>query len=207
MRKKRGLIIFDLDGVLINSEQNMSYAWSQTCKNLKIKISFNEYKKFVGLGFFEILNKLNVKKKYHKDAFTQYNFYSKKKINRIKLFRDVKKVLSKIRYKYKIALFTSKNKSRVKKIISNLNLSFSKIITLEDVRKPKPSPEGLKKIINSYNFKKKEIFFIGDTFHDFQAAKLAKINYIQCNWGFKQIRNKNIIVINKITDLINILEI
>ena len=51
MKNKKGLIIFDLDGVLINSEQNMSYAWSQTCKKLKLKISFNKYKKYVGLGF------------------------------------------------------------------------------------------------------------------------------------------------------------
>ena len=53
MKNKKGLIIFDLDGVLINSEQNMSYAWSQTCKKLKLKISFNKYKKYVGLGFLK----------------------------------------------------------------------------------------------------------------------------------------------------------
>ncbi len=207
MKNKKGLIIFDLDGVLINSEQNMSYAWSQTCKKLKLKISFNKYKKYVGLGFFEILNKLKVKKKYHNDAFIHYNFYSKRKINKIKLFPNVRQVLTKIKYNYKIALFTSKNKSRVKKITSNLNLSFSKVVTLEDVVKPKPSPEGLKKIINDFNFKKREIFYVGDTLHDLQAAKLAKINYIQCNWGFQKIHKKNIFKIKRIADLTNILEI
>ena len=206
MKNKKGLIIFDLDGVLINSEKNMSYAWSQTCKKLKFKISFNKYKKYVGLGFFEILNKLKVKKKYHNDAFIYYNFYSKKKINKIKLFPNVKKVLTKIKHNYKIALFTSKNKSRVRKIISNLNLSFSKIITLEDVKKPKPSPEGLKKIINDFDFKRGEIFYVGDTLHDLQAAKYAKINYIQCNWGFQKIYKKNIFKIKKIADLTNILK-
>ena len=80
-------------------------------------------------------------------------------------------------------------------------------MTLEDVVKPKPSPEGLKKIINDFNFKKREIFYVGDTLHDLQAAKLAKINYIQCNWGFQKIHKKNIFKIKRIADLTNILEI
>ena len=39
---------------------------------------------------------------------------------------------------------------------------------------------------------KKEIFYV-DTLHDLQAAKLAKINYIQCNLGFSKIHKKNIL--------------
>ena len=38
------LIIFDLDGVLINSLPNMKFALKNTADHIKQKISFNSYK-------------------------------------------------------------------------------------------------------------------------------------------------------------------
>ena len=55
--KKKKLIIFDLDGVLINSIKNMEYALDNTNKKLGLNLKFNEYKKYIGLPFFEILKK------------------------------------------------------------------------------------------------------------------------------------------------------
>ena len=37
------LIIFDLDGVLINSKNNMKIAWSDVRKKFNIKNKFSEY--------------------------------------------------------------------------------------------------------------------------------------------------------------------
>ena len=42
---KKKLIIFDLDGVLINSLSNMKFALNKTSKNLKVKLNFKLYKK------------------------------------------------------------------------------------------------------------------------------------------------------------------
>ena len=45
---KEKLIIFDFDGVLINSEKNMELTWNKTIKNLKeYNIPFSEYKKIL----------------------------------------------------------------------------------------------------------------------------------------------------------------
>ena len=206
LNKKKGLIIFDLDGVLLNSEKNMDYAWTKTCKKLHISIKFDKYKKYVGLGFFEILKKLRINKNKHLEAYKFYNLYSKNGINKMKLFPHVKKVLKKIKSTYEISLFTSKNKSRVNKILIKFNLNFSKVITLDDVSKPKPSPEGLNKIIKCFKFKKKDIFYVGDTFHDFKAAQSANINYIHCNWGFKKLKKK-IYYLNRMNDLIKLLKL
>ena len=187
---KKGLIIFDLDGVIINSENNMKLSWTKTAYRLKIKKSFNQYRKFVGLGFFEILKKLKVVKKKHQDAFKYYNSYSLKYVKKIKAFKGIKKELKNLEQHFYLALFTSKNKTRVSKILKKENLKFKKIITLNDVIKSKPNPEGLLKIIKSFNFKKKNIYYLGDTYHDLLAAKRAGISYYHCNWGFFKIKKK-----------------
>ena len=60
---KLKLIIFDLDGVLINSLPNMVYSWNKVRKKFKINKKFSEYYKHVGLDFYDILENLDIKKK------------------------------------------------------------------------------------------------------------------------------------------------
>ena len=38
--KKKSVIILDLDGVLLNSKNNMRYAWKQTSKINKLRFTF-----------------------------------------------------------------------------------------------------------------------------------------------------------------------
>ena len=42
------LLIFDLDGVLINSKNNMSISWKVLSKENKLNIHFREYFKKIG---------------------------------------------------------------------------------------------------------------------------------------------------------------
>ena len=199
--KKRGLIIFDLDGVLIDSEKNMEHAWNLTSTKIHEKIKFKYYRRFVGLGFFQILKKLGIKKKKFQKAFFYYNKYSNLYINKIRLFPGIKNEINKVKKNYNIALFTSKNKKRVRNILSKFQIKFEKIVTLDDVVKPKPSPEGLFKIIKVYPYNKNKIFYLGDTNHDFIAAKKSKIKFLHCNWGFFKPNNKKIKCLKKISDI------
>ena len=69
---KNKLIIFDLDGVLIDSKNNMKSAWNYTKKKYKLNASFNEYFNHVGMPFNSILRSLNI--------------FDKKQINRERIF-------------------------------------------------------------------------------------------------------------------------
>ena len=82
---KKKLIIFDLDGVLINSISNMRYAWKNTFTEHNLKIPFKFYRNLIGLPFDKILKNLKIKKKLHLSISRSYNFYSKKKIQQVKI--------------------------------------------------------------------------------------------------------------------------
>ena len=74
IRQKILLVVFDLDGVLLNSEKNMKISWNLVNRKYDLKISFNNYFKNIGIPFFHILKKLKIKKKtksfYQKIKFT-----------------------------------------------------------------------------------------------------------------------------------------
>ena len=53
--KEKDLIIFDFDGVLINSKTNMKKAWLYACKHNGLHVPFANYFKHLGLLFRKIL--------------------------------------------------------------------------------------------------------------------------------------------------------
>ena len=59
---KNKVIIFDLDGVLINSISNMKFALHSTAKKMKVKLNFELYRKYIGLPFEDIMKKMKIKK-------------------------------------------------------------------------------------------------------------------------------------------------
>ena len=61
--KKKSVIILDLDLVLLNSKNNMRYAWKHTSKINNLIHTFNDYFKHVGLPFAKILSVMGIKNK------------------------------------------------------------------------------------------------------------------------------------------------
>ena len=92
---KNKLVIFDLDGVLINSLSNMKFALLNTQKKMNIKLNFNVYKKYLGLPFENIMKKMKIKMEVDKIK-KNYEYFSKKKIDTLKIDKDILYQLKKI---------------------------------------------------------------------------------------------------------------
>jgi HAD superfamily hydrolase (TIGR01509 family) len=55
---------------------------------------------------------------------------------------------------------------------------FDMVVTALDVKNPKPHPESVEKILQTFNLKRNEVVFVGDSELDQQAAKSAGIKFI-----------------------------
>ena len=62
MKLNKKLILFDLDGVLIDSKENMKLSWNFVKKKYSLETNFEEYFKLIGKPFQDILNELGIKK-------------------------------------------------------------------------------------------------------------------------------------------------
>ncbi len=182
----------------------MKKALKLTSNRLNLKLSFSKYKKFLGLPFEKILENMRIKKDYKKIK-RYYEFYSLKYINQIKINKNFLKELRVLKKNYFLAIYTSKGKKRTKKIINKYKL-FDDCVTIDDVKKGKPMPEGLLKIIKKFNIEKKNAVYIGDSIYDYQCAKRASILYLHAEWGYERSnKTKNLINISNLTKIKNFL--
>ncbi len=180
------LIIFDLDGVIFDTEKNMIHSWREVKKKYKLKKNFKDYKKNVGLPFFKILKNLGINKN-QKKIRESYKFHSIKNDNMIKLFPKVKSILKKLSKDFILAVVTSKDCVRTRRLIKKFNLSFQCISCPKKNLRGKPFPDQIYYVLKKTNIKdKSKVIYVGDTRFDYLAAKRAKINFIHASYGFEK---------------------
>ena len=185
-------IIFDFDGVLIDSVNIKNKAFKEIVKNKNKTINkkFIQYHyKNLGISrkvkFKNLLKNLLKKKNINQGI----NFLSKKfnklifnKILKKKLNKGVIKFLEK--YKKKYIYFISSGTPQ-----DELNLILRKKKIDSYFYKIYGSPDNkhlhIKKIINDYAFSKKNLIFVGDGESDFRAASKSKIKFVQIGNNFK----------------------
>ena len=178
---KKKLIIFDLDGVLMNSKKNMKTAWNSTNKKYKLNVKFSDYFKHIGKPFSSILKSLDIFSKI-KLIEREYSKVSIKNFNKIKLFKNVKKVLNLLRKKNNIitAIVTSKDYNRTKKILKFFKLKVDYVQCPQKGLRGKPHPDQIIKVVQKYKISKRNCFYVGDTIFDKgQQQKVKLILFLQ----------------------------
>lgn len=200
---KKNIILFDLDGVIIDSKSNMKHSWEHIKKKYHLKNNFNEYFSFIGIDFQNILKKMKIynnKDKIEKD----YIIESQKNISKIKLFSSVKKVIRILKNKgIKIGIVTSKDCKRTKKILKKFNLKFDIIRCANRNYKSKPNPHKILSAIKKFKGSKKETFYVGDMAVDKLTAKKAKVDYIHANYGYSPKKISHKFSIDKFSQIIS----
>ena len=181
--KKYKLIIFDLDGTLVNSvplahkaflklltEQGITpkkfdlspFSGSPTVRILRFMK--NEY------GLKGSLNDLRNERRRH--------FFEMIKDKNL-LFSGVENTLKKLKKKYIIAIATGSSSRTMSKILPKKIMAlFDMVVTIDDVKKGKPDPEQLLLISKKLLISPQECLMIGDSRFDQIAARKAKMDSI-----------------------------
>jgi HAD superfamily hydrolase (TIGR01549 family) len=203
MAKK--LILFDLDGVLLDSKNNMNIAWDAVCETHKVEVVFEDYFSQIGRPFKEILNILKIKENQNEIENT-FNEVSTLFINEVSFFPKVEiTIRSLIKLQMKIGIVTSKNVIKTKKILKLLDFEFDIVQTPNHQLRGKPAPDHLLYSMSKQNIDPINTLYVGDMDVDYQAAKRANIDYAHALWGYGQCDDKNTVKLKKISQLLDII--
>ena len=185
--KKLGkkVLIFDLDGVIFDSKENMRLSWSAVQDKYNLQhIKFEHYFKHIGLPFSKILKNLSIKTNINKIKKC-YDEQSIKTLHKIKYFENSLNTLKFLKEKkFILAIVTSKDIIRTEKFLKNNLKLFTFVECHNKHTRGKPYPDQINKIIKKINIDKKDFVYIGDTNIDYMSAKNAKIDFIFAQWGY-----------------------
>jgi HAD superfamily hydrolase (TIGR01509 family) len=171
MSKIKG-VIFDLDGVLVDTKEIHHVALNNALKNCKIgyQISINDHIKiYDGLPTIEKLKilykKKLVKKKHFKKIIKYKNAYTNKELLKIKFDRKIYEIFKILSKKYKLAIATNAIKKTLDLCIKNLKIRkfICYSISNNELFNPKPHPEIYLKCFVSMNLRPTETLIIEDS--------------------------------------------
>ena len=179
-------ILFDFDGVLIGSLPAMEIAWESVKNKYGILSTFVDYKKYLGLPFKEILNKLNIDKKYHEGIKEHYSKISSQNKKLIKLNPYVNYTLDWLKGNFiKTGIVTSKDKVRTLELVQYFQLNVEIIVTPELTKFGKPSSEPILFAAKNLKLNTNEIIFVGDMESDMHCALNANCHYLHYKNGYQ----------------------
>jgi phosphoglycolate phosphatase len=183
------LIIFDMDGTLVNSSLTIANAINYVRKNLGFEAMEQEY-------ILRLVNDHTINPAqtfYHAQAFDADHerwfseYYTKNHENELVLYEGIKELLESLKDKgHALAVATNAYRGSTIESLTHLEVydHFDAIACYDDVSQGKPHPAMLHKILDELEHSTHDTLFIGDGPRDEMASKRAEIDYIMVDWGF-----------------------
>ncbi len=178
-------ILFDVDGVLVDSLRANFIFYSRVMRGNGYRApALSEYRKLFHLPLAEAIaslskekSKKRLKSTVDKAIVMREEIYP---MGKVKIPDGAKRAIASLSRHYKIGIATSRRKKDVKSTIDAFYGSgrFDVIISREDYKSSKPSPDSLRVAAKRLQLREDEIIYVGDSPTDIQAAHAAGMRAI-----------------------------
>ena len=185
------LIIFDLDGTLIDSLKDITMALNYATKPYGIpEKSVREMGDLLGTGISILIDKvLGDRRDELKDEVMKrfMDYYSANLVVLTTVYSGTKETLAKLD-NFKKAVVTNKREQFAKMALKELDIAchFDSILGSDSVAEKKPSPVPLLHLLDLYKFKPSEAVMVGDSEIDIAAGKGAGVRTIAVSYGYRE---------------------
>ncbi|MDO8740720.1 MAG: HAD family hydrolase [Candidatus Woesearchaeota archaeon] len=170
-------VIFDFDGVVIDSRARAFEVWEFAFKKFKKK-DVKLDRDFFEADYKDLAKKINISKNNLKEVEKLF-FHSKTPVY---LFKGIKRILNTLSKKYKLALVSNNPPNRLKQYgIFNY---FKAVIGIRSGIRLKPHPDMIHLALKKLGARPEEAMFIGDMEGDILAGKAAGVFVIGASYGF-----------------------
>ncbi len=186
---RKSLIIFDMDGTLVDSSRTIANAINYVRERIYLppmdpeliirKINdhhLNPAQYFYKTDHFEAD---------HETWFSEY--YTKNHEKELILYDGILEMLQDLKAQgSKLAVATNAYRGSTIESLTHLGISdfFDTIACYDDVAHGKPYPDMLLEILEVLDIQKEAALFVGDGSRDEMAAQRAGVDYLMVNWGF-----------------------
>ena len=191
MERDIKLVIFDFDGTLADTKENIILTFQMTMKELGVEIkSRQECAATIGLTLedaFKVLYPGMAAEKYIllRDTYRRI-FKENRKILVPGLFPEVMETLEELhRRGYLMSIASSRLSPSLHSFLEDMKIAhlFEYAVGGDNVEHPKPAPDAVLQILRHYNLSAEEAFVVGDMPFDINMATNAGVKSCGVTWG------------------------
>lgn len=184
-------VIFDMDGVLVHSEDAMKTTAIESLRRFGINPTKSDFVEFTGMGEDAFIG--GVAGKYGLEYTTEmkdyaYMLYVERARELVEVFDGVKEVLLKVRnLGLKVAVASAADLIKVRTNLACIGLDidfFDALVTGSDVEKKKPDPEIFQKAAQLIGITPENCMVVEDAKSGIMAAKAAGMSVIGITTAF-----------------------
>ena len=213
------IIIFDLDGTLINTIDDLG----QACNHALAACGFpthkiEDYPRLVGNGINKLIERALPEEDRNEETVLRVReyfvpFYDEHNCDLTRPYDGIPALLQTLKEQgYQLAVASNKYQAATEKIVAQLFPSvFNVVLGERENIARKPDPQIVWDILSTLNTKPSttNCLYIGDSLVDAETAQAANLPFVACTWGFctkEQLATANPnYMINHPLELINIL--
>jgi HAD superfamily hydrolase (TIGR01509 family) len=178
-------ILFDFDGVLLDSRENMRASWMHVREEFNLEPIFEEYFQHVGKPFPTIMRELRVPGELVPSIQEEYARASLKHEDKLQLFPGVAELLARLHQRgSRLALLTSKDEERSRRFLELFDLPIEEVYSPSSGLPGKPAPDLFEAAAAAWAVRTDRCWYVGDMAVDAAAATAAGARYIHCEWGY-----------------------
>ena len=189
---KYELMIFDLDGTILNTLDDMADSCNEILKRNGFPVhSEEEIKYMVGNGIPKLIERAlpqNVSQKEYTKVLNEYiDYYQEHSALKTATYPGMKETLELLKQKGVIlAVNTNKlHEAAVELCDRYFPAIFDIVAGGKAGQKPKPAPDGVNFILEHTGIPKEKVLYIGDSDVDIQTAQNSGIDSLGAAWGFR----------------------
>jgi len=172
------LVIFDCDGVLVDSETITNQLLVNLLKEYGIEYKLEDFvSRYVGTLLEEVINQIS---KEHELAFPEsfiYDYYQKAYVQLQQNLQEINGVRNLIeRLNVPFCVVSNSQETKLRMMLEKVDLLHyfeGKIFSATHVKNPKPAPDLYLKAAHTFNIKNENCFVIEDTPTGIRAGKAA----------------------------------
>ena len=184
---KYRMIVFDLDGTLLNTLKDLRSALNYALKTIGLnERSLEEVKNFIGTGIKNLCIKGSngIRSEEVLALFKEY--YSYHLCDETSVYPNIPTLLLNLKNRYILGILSNKRNDLIQKLN---NYYFKDIFDFAmgecDNIKRKPSPDMIEYILKKYNLDKKDVLYVGDSDVDITFSENAGIDYVIVDYGYR----------------------
>lgn len=188
------LVVFDLDGTLLNTIGDLAAACDVVLDNNGLPTyTLEEYKTFVGSGMMRLVEQVIPESHRNEQTINKMRaefvdaYYKKIDVHTVP-YDGVTQLLKELQYKgIELAVASNKFQEGTRKLVEKFFPTIRFVAVLgQRPRVPlKPNPQILRDVLQVSSYAADKVLYVGDSGIDIETGRAAGIDTIGVSWGFR----------------------